>query len=81
MELINYSHLQRFRAHGDFSGGVLLLFFTTPADIVVAGLFYFQFEVLCPHHSCFQASSSITGGRGERGRDGGKCREREKRKG
>lgn len=64
-ELINYSHFQRFRAQNDFSGDVLLLFFTAPADFVVAGLFYFQFEVLCPHHSCFQASSSITGGRRE----------------
>lgn len=64
-ELINYGHFQRFRAQNDFSGDVLLLFFTAPADFVVAGLFYFQFEVLCPHHSCFQASSSITGGRRE----------------
>lgn len=32
-ELINHSHFQRFRTRNDFSGGVLLLFFTSPARL------------------------------------------------
>lgn len=68
--MINYGHFQRLRAQKDSGSDVLLLFFITLVDFVVAGLFLFSIWSAFLHYSGFQACSSIT----ERKRDQGKSR-------
>lgn len=62
-KMINYRSVQRLKAQKDFSSDVLLLFFITLVDFVVAVLFYFQSGVLSCITAAFKQVHLSTNGR------------------